>query len=296
MTDTVDFWQSSFRLGYALFLTGGCFVVTLAHFLMEPLRWNTCYLARERDAPTRAGVRDALFSTALASYILPFKLGIPLRFFLLRRTAGFSAHFLGVVVALDGIVSLVAWTSLTAVAAYLSALQWNPPWYLWVGTVAAGVIFCALLIARRSLASRWLAGLTDALATFDRPWNRILRSSAIVCVDVISYGVRHAGLLLLVSGESRHLFVGGSIGIVATFAGIISGLPMGLLGYDAALVGLLTLSGVKLEHALLVALVNRVLNLLAAAVLGIPAAMRLGIGSSIGVIIAKFREIGNGKI
>ncbi|KRB39514.1 hypothetical protein ASD82_10915 [Rhodanobacter sp. Root179] len=102
-------------------------------------------------------------------------------------------------------------------------------------------------------------------------------------------------LLLLVTGDFRHIWIGGSIGIIATFAGIVSGLPMGLVGYDATLVALLTLVGVPPEQALLIALINRALNLASAAMLGIPAAMRLGLGSSVGSIIRKFREIAHDR-
>jgi uncharacterized membrane protein YbhN (UPF0104 family) len=114
-------------------------------------------------------------------------------------------------------------------------------------------------------------------------------------VDVLSYGLRHAMLLLLVTDNFRDMWIGGSIGIIATFAGIVSGLPMGLVGYDATLFALLTLVGVRPEQALLIALINRALNLAAAAMLGIPAAMRLGLGSSVGSIIRKFREIAHDR-
>ena len=106
--------------------------------------------------------------------------------------------------------------------------------------------------------------------------------------------MRHALLVLLVCGNPHLMLTGGAIGIVATFAGIVSGLPMGLVGYDATLVALLALVGVPLDQALLVALVNRGLNLGAAALLGVPATLRLGLGSGFWMVLRRLREMGHG--
>ena len=289
-------WYSESRIACALVLLLLCFVVTIAHFVVEPLRWNRCYLPEDTLLQLRRNVRDAFFCTALATYLLPFKLGIPLRVVLLRQSGGLAVQTLAVLMTLDGLVSLIMWSAVTAVTAWLAALHWNPPWYIWLVALTAALT-CVLIVAlRRALGLRWLSQMRDALALLDRPWRRVCCSAAILFADVVSYGVRHALIVLLVTGDFKNMLIGGVAGITATFAGIVSGLPMGLVGYDASLIAVLTLAGIRPDQALLVALINRGLNLAAAAVLGIPAAMRLGLGSNIGSIVKRFREIGNAKL
>ena len=96
--------NAAIRLTAYVLLAAACLLVTVAHFVMEPLRWNRCYLSTASTFDRRH-VRDALFCTALATYLLPFKLGIPLRVVLLRRQGRLTLHFIGIVVALDGILS-----------------------------------------------------------------------------------------------------------------------------------------------------------------------------------------------
>lgn len=272
----------------------GCMIVTLGHFWLEPLRWNRCYLPSEYRVDRWANVRDALFSTALATYLLPFKLGIPLRMVLLGRYAGLSAQFTGMLIAVDGMLSLIAWSSLAAASLWLTALHWQPPAIVWVLAVAMIASLIIALVVLGHLRSRWLQRLREAFLLIESPWRRITTATLVLLGDVFSYGVRHALLVLLVTGDPHLMLITAAIGIVATFAGIISGLPMGLLGYDATLIGLLALVGVQLDHALLVALINRALNLTAAILLGLPATYRLGLGSGLRAILRKLREMAHG--
>lgn len=288
------YWSQALEIaGWALLL-GGCLLMTIVHFIMEPLRWNHCYRPTGSSARGRRGVRDALLCTALATYVLPFKLGIPLRIFLLRRNGELTLYFVGVVIALDGLISLFTWAIVAAFCAWAAALHWSPPWYLWMAIFAGMLVCIATVVAQRKIRLRMLQRLRDALALLNHPWRRIVRSTVILLVDVLSYGLRHALLLLLVTGNVKGMLIGGAIGIIATFTGIVSGLPMGLVGYDVTLVALLTLVGIRPEQALLIAVINRALNLASAVLLGIPAAVRLGLGSTVGSIIRKFREIANG--
>ncbi len=290
-----EHWQSIPWLAEQLLLGAACVSVTVVHFMMEPLRWNSCYLPTSADAQTRNKIRDALYCTALATYVLPFKLGIPLRILLLRRGGQFTLHFLGVAIGLDGVVSLCVWAVTAAICAWLTALRWHPPWYLWAAAATIAMVCIAVVVVQRAVGLRWLHRLQDALKTFDRPWRRIATSASILVLDVLSYGLRHALIVLLVTGDFTAMLVGSAIGIVATFAGIISGLPMGLVGYDATLIALLALVGIHADQALAIALINRFMNLSSASALGIPAAMRLGLGSSVRSIIRRLRELANGK-
>jgi uncharacterized membrane protein YbhN (UPF0104 family) len=276
-------------------VVAAAWMVTLLHFVMEPWRWRLAYLPAPENRDRWKKVRDSLYCTAFATYLLPFKLGLPLRVALLRGSARLELRYIGAVLALDGLISLAAWSLLAAVCVWVAALRWQPPTYVWVAGALGAAGLGAILLLRRNLRGRLLARWREAMAAFARPWLRIAKASFIVTLDILSYGIRHALLVFLVTGNPADLLPGAAIGIVATFAGIVSGLPMGLLGYDATLVALLGFIGVPVEHALFVALINRGLNIGSAVLLGVPASARLGMGSRIPSILAKLRELAHGK-
>ncbi|MES2405146.1 MAG: lysylphosphatidylglycerol synthase domain-containing protein [Pseudomonadota bacterium] len=293
-----DIWNpGSFHLSASavVLVIAVAWMVTLLHFVMEPWRWRFAYLPASENRDDWRKVRDSLYCTAFATYLLPFKLGLPLRVALLRGSARLDLRYIGAVLALDGLISLVVWSMLAAVCVWVAALRWQPPTYVWIAGALGTAGLGALLLFRRNLRGRLAAHWREAMAAFARPWLRIAKASTIVGLDVLSYGVRHALLVFLVTGNPADMLPGAAIGIVATFAGIVSGLPMGLLGYDATLVALLGIAGVPGEHALFVALINRGLNIGSAVLLGVPASARLGMGSRIPSILARLRELAHGK-
>ena len=270
-------------------------LVTYFHFLMEPMRWRAAYLPIKGDDKTAKNVRDVLFCTSLATYLLPFKLGVPFRIGLLRHQTALGMHYIGAVLALDGMISLCVWAGCTSFFAWIAALHWHPPWYLWLaigGIGLSGLVFVGLSkhIAKDFI-SRWQA----AVLVIDQPWRRSGIAAALLIVDVMSYWMRHVLLVLLATGEPRLAMVGGASGVVATFAGIISGMPMGLLGYDATFVALLGAAGAGFDQSILVVAINRGLNLGAATIVGVPAGMRLGLGDGLASIFRKLRELASGK-
>ena len=117
----------------------------------------------------------------------------------------------------------------------------------------------------------------------------------VTAVDVLGYGLRHV-LIAVAFGLDPLLWSSwATMGIVATFAGIISGMPMGLLGYDATLTLLFNTLGTNPMQIALVLVCNRGMSLAAASVLGFPAAHRLGLGGGIIRLWRRFREIAGGK-
>lgn len=293
-----DIWNpGAFHLSAsaAVLVVAAAWMVTLLHFVMEPWRWRLAYLPASENRDDWKKVRDSLYCTAFATYLLPFKLGLPLRVALLRGSARLDLRYIGAVLALDGLISLAVWSLLAAACVWIAALRWQPPTYVWVAGALGAAGLGAILFFRRSLRGRLAARWRDAMAAFVRPWLRIAKASVIVVLDILSYGVRHALLVFLVTGNLANMLPGAAIGIVATFAGIVSGLPMGLLGYDATLVALLGVAGVPVEHALFVALINRGLNIGSAVLLGVPASARLGMGSRIPSILARLKELAHGK-
>lgn len=279
----------------AVLVIAATWMVTLLHFVMEPWRWRLAYLPDSESRDDWKKVRDSLYCTAFATYLLPFKLGVPLRIALLRGSARLDLRYVGAVLALDGLISLAAWSLLAAACVWVAALRWQPPTYVWVAGALGVAALGAILFFRRSLRGRLAARWREAMAAFVHPWLRIAKASVIVSLDIASYGVRHALLVFLMTGNPADMLPGAAIGIVATFAGIVSGLPMGLLGYDATLVALLGAAGIPVEHALFVALINRGLNIGSAVLLGVPASARLGMGSRIPSILARLKELAHGK-
>lgn len=281
---------------FALALTGlVAGFVTILHFMMEPMRWRVAYLPRNETSETTEKVRDVLFCTALATYLLPFKLGIPFRVGLLRHKAALGMHYIAAVLALDGMISLCVWAACTAFFVWVAALHWHPPWYMWLGVGMVGLIGLAIIASAKQVAQNFIRRWHAAVVVMDRPWRRSGMAAGLLAVDVGSYWLRHVLLVFVATRNSDLLMVGGASGVVATFAGIISGMPMGLLGYDATLVALLGAAGAGIEQSILVVALNRGMNLAAAAMLGIPAGVRLGLGNGFVSILRKLREFANGK-
>lgn len=277
----------------SVILFAGAAATAVAHFLMEPLRWRLAYMPHQANNHAAAG--DAILASALASYVLPFKLGIPLRALLLHRRAGLALQYVGVVIALDGLMALCVWTAWVAVCVWGAALHWMPPAYVWPLAFAVAVGCMALLAGLPSIRSKLIARWKNAFHILDRPWRRCWTAASILAIDVLSYAVRHALLVWLVVGDPALILAGSAIGVAATFAGLISGLPMGLLGYDASLVAMFATIGVGAKESLAIIAINRFLNLAIAVVLGVPAAARLGLGAGITTIVGRFRELANDK-
>jgi len=231
----------------------------------------------------------------LATYLLPFKLGIPLRIGMLRHRAGLELPFIGAVLAVDAVISLCVWVTATLLFVWISALHWQSPWFLWAGGACMLAALFAIVIMRGRSAGNLLRRWHSVAGLINGAWRRAGISAVLVTTDVGSYWLRHALLIFLAIGSPRLMVVGGASGVVATFAGIVSGMPMGLLGYDATLVALLGAAGVRIEHALIVVAINRGLNIIAATIVGLPAGIRIGIGTGVMSTIRGLREVGNGK-
>lgn len=275
-------------------LLGVCAVVLL-HFVMEPVRWNLAYLGRDQRQGQAGLVRDIIFCTTLATYVFPFKIGLPLRLALLNRLASMNIGFIGTVLAVDGLISLSTWILGALLFVWLGAFQWQPPWYVWLGAAAMLTVLVSIGLYRKWTAAGGGPGWRHAAELLQNPWRRIAWAVAILVLDVGLYWLRHVLLTLLVTGQMSWALVGGAAGLIATFAGIISGLPMGLLGYDATLLALLGAAGVPFGDMISIITINRTLNIAMALMLGLPAGARLGIGTGFVGILRKLKEIGSGK-
>ncbi|MDI3260690.1 MAG: hypothetical protein QJR02_13470 [Sinobacteraceae bacterium] len=263
----------------------GAGALTTAHFYAEPLRWAQAYLAR-RYAWQR--IRDLYLATALASYLLPFKMGIPLRVGLALQVTRLDPGSLVALMAADGFIMLSCWSGIAlavgGVQAHSLLPRVDPAW-----------LILAVFILGLSLASfgyvRWRKRASDAPRFFGCGVGAVPIAIAIGVVDVLSYGPRHGLIALGMGLDPMRFWTWSALGIIATFSGILSGLPMGLLGYDGVLLASYTAAGAEPSKAVLVLLCNRLLSFAVAAGLGVPAARRLGIGAGIHQYWRRLREM-----
>ena len=279
------------RLIAALGFGAGALAVTAAHFFAEPMRWRLSYLPNE--AAPASTIRDVFLCASLASYILPFKLGVPLRVLLVRHFAGVKLADIGVLIAADSILTLSVWGAFTmagwGVGRGAMAAYWPSSWTL---PAMLGLVLAVLVAASFS---RIRSSGFSFLVLLKRDPMRLVLAILIMTFDVMGYGLRHALFAAAVGVDPSLLFGCAVAGVVATFAGMLSGMPMGLLGYDAALLVLFTLQGVGPGETAVVIILNRAMSILCAVALGMPAASRLGLGRGVLEITRKLRSMASGS-
>src|SRR5690606_31158756 len=98
-----------------------------------------------------------------------------------------------------------------------------------------------------------------------------------------------------VGAESEMMVAWASWGIVATFAGMASGVPMGLGGYDATFAVVAAAHGVPPGQIAAVLAINRGMSVFAAVLTGLPAARRLGLDGSFSTLSTKLRGMISGR-
>lgn len=275
-----------------LFLTCS-FIMVLLHFYLEPYKWKKVYLGLIRSNTDNHynKIRDIIFSTSLLTYFLPFKIGIPIRMVLFNKIAGIKVFPVSVVLAWDSIISLVIWGGGASICAYM--LRWEIKSYISMFEDFSSVYFLVSLffLILCLLGMMFFKRVNKFYRVKFIGKREALLVASILALDVFSYYFRHFFLtLVFVRDVKVAVFVGFS-GVLATFIGMLSGLPMGILGYDLALLALASGFGLNQEQALLIIVINRAFNFLSAVVLGLPASKRLGIGSSVRTMILNVKDI-----
>lgn len=270
-------------------LTGGLlsFACVVAHLYIEPARWWSCLLPR---GASWLRCRDVFLTTAASTYLLPFKLGIPLRLVLIGRFCDLSRLTTIGLMATDSALVLSIWVSVVMVAGGHAVFSLLPKLPTLLVVLAAAAVVCLAWLARKriTIVRSRLFALSEVLRNEPQ---RIYRALFLVVIDVLSYGVRHIGLALLVGLTWDAALNWFAMGIVATFIGMASGLPLGLLGYDATLLAMSLHAGARSDQALWAITVNRALTMGAAFILGLPAAHRLGFIGGVRRVIGKLREL-----
>jgi uncharacterized membrane protein YbhN (UPF0104 family) len=258
----------SLLLGKSRYLAVFILLAVTLHFLLEPLRWYLYTHEAQSENAARNGsfaiVFAVLSTTALFSYTLPFKLGLPTRIYLLKEYLGLVSRRIVFFLTVDGLINIAAW-GLFGAASFICLLPLAgvSKGYLYVIAAAVG-LFLVMLFARRLL-GKLLRPLRDP--EFAISTRTVVMSVTIVIIDVFGFGVRHIAIFMLLGLPINYLD-GFLIGILSVFAGIASTLPLGLGAYDAALIFLLTSHGVSLDMAGVAPILNRMLNLLSSMLFG----------------------------
>ena len=243
-------------------------LIVFFHFFLEPLRW---YLYTRDTSPDSSSIKlnfstvfSVLSTTALFSYTMPFKLGLPTRIYLMKEYFGLRVKRIVYFLAVDGFTNIVIWGLCGAISlAYLLPNSYIVNHYI---LLLAGVIIViiAAYLGRhlvRKYAKLLLSGEYKIRA------KTVVLATSLVTFDVIGFGLRHIAIFIFLGLPTTYLdaFL---IGVLSVFAGIASTLPMGLGAYDATLIFLLAQHGISLEQASLAPILNRTLNLLTSMLFG----------------------------
>lgn len=241
-------------------------MATLAHFFAEVSRWWVYLRKADGHDGILFGKLFSIFSiTALVTYLLPAKLGIPIRIYLLTSRLKVRLSTVTAYLVLDGAMAYGLWI-LLGFAFYMSYGESLPveQLHFLIATVAVVMVLGLLFRQRlRTLAAK----LQEQFSLVSV--SGLFVAIAILLLDIAGYILRHGAILAAMNVElALPLIV--YVTTVSIAAGFISMLPMGLGAYDVTLIFLLTTLGVPLDSAVLVPLFNRTVNMIVSIALGLP--------------------------
>jgi uncharacterized membrane protein YbhN (UPF0104 family) len=250
--------------------------------MIEPCRWWV-YLGSKKY---QYSVAFDIFSfTAFIGYMLPAKLGFPLRVLMLKSILKISIISISSTLAIDGLIYYACWGT----AAFLAVIG-NPANGIKISEDALIAIIIAVIVALTSIflykrmrsgtwrISSWVSKirLVSVSASAHLSAKSVVAGAALSLFDIVLYVARHSTLLEML-GYSLPLSALFSVTAISVFAGMISFMPMGLVGYDLVLMAILTSNGVDLADAIAVAVTNRLANITCSIAFGILASRRLGL-------------------
>ena len=224
------------------------------HFAAEPLRWRVLF---ENSCTWPFSKWFHLHNvTALLSYLLPAKLGIPLRIALIKQQTQLSISIILKGLGIDAAIYYSVWSVIAAVlvacSPVLRTCLRSIDSRVLIGSILILVVLALFLrIARRSVTDsarpksmKSPARLLTALrALADVPQKRLFLILGVVLFDLLAEGLRQTCLAMAL-GISVPVLTMMQIGIVGFAAGLFSFLPMGLGAYDAVVILLLSGSDV----------------------------------------------------
>lgn len=272
-------WRDDFEVAFRLFrnritfpVAAGILFFALICFINEPLRWRSILKGRFKSV-SFSKIYHLLTATALISYTLPARSGMPVRFFLSKKILSLDYATVGALLVVDSVLLYGSWFFVAVLGGFLIIPQKHSlTMILGLGAVVSGIIvlFCfarmdwsrfSRLKRLSSFAEKFSNGL-KMLTVRVGVFNMLLLFS-----DIFFYGIRHS-LILIGLGVQCSLVSVTLIVAISIFAGFVSLMPLGLGGYDLSLVFLLTLIGVPKELALVVPVINRIVMIGAGLILG----------------------------
>ena len=264
-------------------------LVTFFNYLMEPLRW--CVYVQPVYLRKVGSIFQVFFSVAFLTYVLPAKLGVPLRFWLVQRNLGLPATDTAVYLALDGALNVLVWTIAcfllgagTMYKFYTIDLLHAKYWLAFIGLIAA-VIFWAMLRWERPIRQRLVAALKHISIT------RLTLAILLFCMEIALFVFLHGSILRAIDLPFIGWLSLATITVLSLYAGFLSMLPMGLVGYDVSIIFLLMQYGVGLEQAALVPVVYRLSIITMSILLGLPAIVRSGISFNLKELVKRIQAI-----
>jgi len=266
-------------------LTVLALIFVIPHFLAEPLRWRAYTKGKSDNNFLR------LFKTfsfcAFASYMLPFKLGIPVRLYLLRKVANLSLPFIMKYMVVDSGVYYLCWF-LSALIAILVGVDISNINYIGVKpflliiTVLVSILIAVSFIkldaagGYLNLIHKFITNIKKLIAYLSSVNNSVITYCALISIiDIAGIIMRHYFILLIVGADISFIMVA-AITCISFFIGLVSMMPMGLVGYDVTIIILLQQASLPLEMAILVPVINRSLTIACAVTLGSWSAYSLG--------------------
>lgn len=249
-------------------------LVTSLHFLAEVGRWFV-YLGstrRYRGGRLFAELFGVFSVTAFLTYMLPAKLGIPIRLYLLSSRMEVKIATASGFLALDGLLSYGSWIGLALVIStfFLGKSLFTD--FRLFGVLAAGVAIVAIVFGSKATAA---AQKVHEYASRIGPAGYV-GVLAIILADIAGYAVRHGTILAALDTHIPATQIAFAT-IVSIAAGFVSLLPMGIGAYDVTIVALLVSFGAPAEIAVLVPVINRAATILVSIGLGLPASAIMGV-------------------
>ena len=272
-------WHHEFEAAFRLFrdritfpVAAGILFFGLVCFINEPLRWR--FILKDRFSfVSFSKIYHLLTATALISYTLPARSGMPVRFFLSKKILGLDYATVGALLVVDSALLYSSWFVVAVLGGFLIIPQKHSfTMILGLGVIVSGIIilFCFSQI-NWSRFSRFKR-LTRFAEKFSHGLKMLtvrvgVLNMLLLFSDIFFYGIRHS-LILAGLGVQCSIFDVTLIVAISIFAGFISLMPLGLGGYDLSLVFLLTLIDVPKELALAVPVINRIVMIGVGLILG----------------------------
>ncbi|MEM9708063.1 MAG: lysylphosphatidylglycerol synthase transmembrane domain-containing protein [Pseudomonadota bacterium] len=243
--------------------------LSLINYLFRGLRWHI--FARRLGLPTSLWQNIRHFLAGFAMSVTPGRVGELVRMRWLRRETGWSFERTAPLVLIDRASDLAAMAAILAVALAFTAsgIAGAVP----VVALALGAAYVAtrprlmrltatLGYKATGLGARLFARIRRASLSLDAFQDPLTLTAGMVC-GIIGWAAEALAFWLLLQwmGADVGLGMATAIFLFATLAGGLTGLPGGVGGAEAAMVGLLLSIGVPLEIAVPATLIIRVTTL-----------------------------------